>query len=175
MVGRVLGDGAGLPLEVLTERWAYLLGKDLPFPKLVEIPAGSFMMGSDRGARGERPIHRVTFSRPFCLGATEVTFREWDACVVNNGCSGYRPSDEAWGRGTRPVINVSWYDAQAYVEWLSRKTGRECRLPSEAEWEYAARAGTTTEYTLTDEAQDCRQHNGLDQRRMTAAALSLRL
>jgi formylglycine-generating enzyme required for sulfatase activity len=74
-----------------------------------------------------------------------VTFAEWDACVREGGCS-YRPNDQGWGRGDRPVINVSWDDAQQYIQWLSRKTGHEYRLPSEAEWEYAARAGTATPF-----------------------------
>jgi formylglycine-generating enzyme required for sulfatase activity len=137
----------GLPFEALTERWAYMLGRELPLPELVKIPAGSFMMGSGRDPR-EQPMHRVTFTQPFALGRTEVTFQEWDACVADSACSGYRPSDQGWGRETRPVINVSWQDAQSYVAWLSRKMGTNCRLPSEAEWEYAARGGTTTEYAL---------------------------
>ena len=82
----------------------------------------------------------------FAIGKYEVTFDDWDVCVAGGGCNGYRPSDEGWGRGRRPVINVSWDDAKAYVEWLSRVTGEDYRLPSEAEWEYAARAGTTTAY-----------------------------
>ena len=90
------------------------------------------------------------FGRPFAVGVYEVTFGEWDACVTDDGCGGYRPSDEGWGRGRRPVINVSWNDAKAYVKWLSRKTGAEYRLLSEAEWEYAARAGTTTRYWWGD-------------------------
>ena len=86
------------------------------------------------------------FGRPFAVGVYEVTFGEWDACVVGGGCGGYRPDDEGWGRGRRPVVNVSWNDAKAYVRGLSRKTGHEYRLLSEAEWEYVARAGTTTKY-----------------------------
>ena len=84
--------------------------------------------------------------RPFAVGVYEVTFEEWDACVSGGGCRRYRPDDEGWGRGRRPVINVSWNDAQAYVRWLSRETGEAYRLLSEAEWEYVARAGTTTRY-----------------------------
>ena len=103
-------------------------------------------MGSNKDG-SERPVHPVTFARPFSLAETETTFRQWDACVADGGCD-YRPADQGWGRATRPVINVSWKDAQGYVAWLSRRMGKTCRLPSEAEWEYAARAGTTTEYAL---------------------------
>ena len=80
------------------------------------------------------------------MGVTEVTFDEWEACVRGGGCGEYRPDDDGSGRGSRPVVNVSWEDAQAYVGWLSRETGASYRLPSEAEWEYAARAGTTTHF-----------------------------
>jgi formylglycine-generating enzyme required for sulfatase activity len=119
-------------------------------PELVMIPAGSFVMGSPINERGrednEGPQRIVTISRSFALGQTTVTFAEWDACVAAGGCNGYRPEDTGWGRGKRPVISVNWVDAQSYVRWLSRKTGKTYRLPSEAEWEYAARAGTTTAY-----------------------------
>ena len=91
----------------------------------------------------------MTIARPFAVGKFEVTFAEWDACVAAGGCK-HRPGDEGWGRGRRPVINVSWDNAKEYVAWLSRKTGKSYRLLSEAEWEYAARAGTTTKYAFGD-------------------------
>ena len=116
-------------------------------PEMVVIPAGSFMMGSPKGEKGggddERPVHRVTITAPLAVGKYEVTFEEWDACVAGGGCGRYRPKDQRWGRGRRPVVLVSWRDAKKYVEWLSAKTGKAYRLLSEAEWEYAARAGTT--------------------------------
>ena len=112
---------------------------------MVVIPAGSFMMGSNEFLP-EKPIHRVTIREQFAVGKYEVTFREWDACATWGGCNGYHPDDLGMGRGNRPVINVSWDDAQTYLRWLSRKTGVEYRLLSEAEWEYAARAGTTTPF-----------------------------
>ena len=115
-------------------------------PEMVVVPAGRFEMGSTSGYDDERPVHEVTIARPFAVGVYEVTFAEWDACVSDRGCGGHRPGDDGWGRGKRPVMNVSWNDAQAYVRWLSEKTGEAYRLLSEAEWEYVARAGTTTKY-----------------------------
>jgi formylglycine-generating enzyme required for sulfatase activity len=119
-------------------------------PEMVMVPAGSFTMGSpaneaERSAE-ESPQHRVTFSKPFAVGRFSVTFDEWDACVADGGCNNYKPDDAGWGRGRRPVINVSWDDANAYVTWLSRKTGKPYRLLSEAEREYVTRAGTTTPF-----------------------------
>jgi formylglycine-generating enzyme required for sulfatase activity len=111
--------------------------------EMAVVPAGTFEMGS--GADMESPIHRVTIAKPFAIGRYEVTFREWDLCVAAGGCK-YSPSDQNWGRGDRPVINLSWLDAKEFVKWLSEKTGQSYRLPSEAEWEYAARAGTSTPY-----------------------------
>ena len=121
-------------------------------PELVVVPAGTYMMGSPASEAGrernEGPQHPVTIGAVFAVGVYEVTFAEWDACVADGGCNGYLPSDihSNSGRGRRPVINVRWSDAQAYVRWLSEETGAEYRLLSEAEWEYVARAGTTTPY-----------------------------
>ncbi|MXX10374.1 MAG: formylglycine-generating enzyme family protein [Nitrospira sp. SB0677_bin_15] len=116
-------------------------------PEMVAIPTGSYQMGdvSDGVYSKELPVHEVMISRPFAVGKYEVTFAEWDACRAADGCT-HQPNDMFWGRGTRPVINVSWEDAQEYVKWLSHKTGKPYRLLSEAEWEYVARAGTTTKY-----------------------------
>ena len=120
-------------------------------PEMVVVPAGSFTMGSPSSEKGrddnEGPVHRVRIPVPFAVGKYEVTFAEWDACVSAGGCGGYRPKDRGWGRGRRPVIFASWKDAKAYVGWLSEKTGKEYRLLSESEWEFAARAGTTTRYS----------------------------
>jgi len=118
-------------------------------PPMVVVPAGQFMMGSpmsepDRNPN-EGPQHSVTIARPFAVGEFDVTFAQWDACYDLKGCNN-RTGDSGWGRGSRPVIYVSWNDAQDYVRWLSRITGKTYRLLSEAEWEYAARAGTTTAY-----------------------------
>jgi formylglycine-generating enzyme required for sulfatase activity len=111
--------------------------------ELVVVPAGSFDMGS--ATEYENPVHRVSISKPFAIGRYEVTFGEWDQCVDDGGCK-HRPDDREWGRGDRPVINVSWLDAKAFVTWLSQKTGKTYRLPTEAEWEYAARGGSNTAY-----------------------------
>jgi len=119
-------------------------------PEMVVVPPGSFTMASPPSEPGhtadEGPQHMVTIARPFAVGRFEVTFDEWDACAADGGCKGYKPSDEGWGRGRRPVINVSWDDAIAYVDWLSKKTGKPYRLLSGAEYEYATRAGTQTAY-----------------------------
>jgi formylglycine-generating enzyme required for sulfatase activity len=117
-------------------------------PEMVVMPAGEFTMGSNEH-HFERPPQRVIIQRPLAVGKFEVTFAEWDACVAADDCN-HRPGDEGWGRGRRPVINVSWDDTQEFVVWLSRVTGRTYRLLSEAEWEYAARGGTTTRYAFGD-------------------------
>jgi formylglycine-generating enzyme required for sulfatase activity len=120
-------------------------------PEMVELPAGRFMMGQADGDGDERPVHEVTIGRPFAIGKFEVTFDEWDACGADGGCEkNKKPYDEDTGRGRHPVVNISRQDATAYLQWLSRKTGKFYRLLSEAEWEYAARAGTTTKYSTGD-------------------------
>jgi formylglycine-generating enzyme required for sulfatase activity len=91
----------------------------------------------------------------FAAGRYEVTFAEWDACVADGGCDGYRPNDEGWGRGRRPVINVSWNDAQAYTQWLSGRTGQQYRLLTSAEWGVAALAGSTSRYSWGGELPVC--------------------
>jgi len=119
-------------------------------PEMVVIPAGRFRMGcsssDDHCFNEERPVHEVTIPAPFALSVHEVTFEDYDRFSYP-----YKVDDEGWGRGRRPVINVSWNDAMDYVEWLSAQTGAEYRLPSEAEWEYAARAGASTRYSWGNE------------------------
>jgi len=114
-------------------------------PQMVVIPGGRFRMGDIQGsgAKWEQPVHSV-FVDSFAIGRYEITFAEYDHFATATGRK--TPSDYGWGRGPRPVINVSWRDATAYTEWLSLQTGRTYRLPTEAEWEYAARADTETKY-----------------------------
>jgi formylglycine-generating enzyme required for sulfatase activity len=117
-------------------------------PQMVLVPPGEFTMGSPPGERfraAEAP-RRVKIAQPFAVGRFEVTFAEWEACVAGGGCGGHRPDDHGWGGGDQPVVGVTWDDAMAYVGWLSQKTGRRYRLLSEAEWEYAARAGTESAF-----------------------------
>ena len=124
-------------------------------PEMVVVPAGTFMMGSPAREEGryddEGPVRRVTIPAPFAVGRHEVTFTEWDACVAAGGCGGHVPDDDGWGRGDRPVIRVTWENAQTYVGWLSAETGQRYRLLSESEWEYAARGGSDTRYAWGNE------------------------
>ena len=99
---------------------------------------------------GSIKTSQVAIAKPFAVSKFELTFAEWDACVAHGDCVPH-VSDSGWGRGRQPVINVSWDDAQSYVAWLSRITGKEYRLLSEAEYEYAARAGTQTAYPWGDD------------------------
>jgi formylglycine-generating enzyme required for sulfatase activity/serine/threonine protein kinase len=118
-------------------------------PEMVVVPAGAFMMGSPEAeearAADEGPQRRLMLAKPFALARFEVTFEEWDACAGAGGCR-HKADDWGWGRQKRPVIDVSWTDAGEYAAWLSKSTGKSYRLPTEAEWEYAARAGTTTPF-----------------------------
>lgn len=124
-------------------------------PEMIVVPAGSFVMGSPptekKRLRNEGPQHDVTIPKLFAVSRYELTFDGWDACSAGGGCDGYQPSDAGWGRGRQPVVNVSWNEAQRYVAWLSRLTGKPYRLLTEAEYEYAARAGTQTAYPWGDE------------------------
>lgn len=110
----------------------------IPSPQMIRISPGSFMMGGS-GKYDGTPIHEVQFATPFAIARYETTFDEYDRFARATGRP--LPKDEGWGRGSRPVINVSWDDAKAYAQWLSQQTGKRYRLPTEAEWEYAARSG----------------------------------
>ncbi len=114
-------------------------------PEMVVLPAGSFTMGSSVFI----PRHEVTIAAPFAVAKFELTFAEWDACALVGACP--QAADSGKGRGNKPVINVSWNDAGKYVAWLSLMTGKSYRLLSEAEYEYAARAGTQTAYYWGDQ------------------------
>ena len=135
---------------------------------MVVLPTGRFRMGSPAD---EGPLHTVTISRPIAMGQYPVTFEDYDRFVAAAEGWGFlktlfgkkleRPNDRGWGRGSRPVIDVSWHGAKAYAAWLSEQTGKRYRLPSESEWEYAARAGTETAYSWGDSincSQACYGH-----------------
>jgi formylglycine-generating enzyme required for sulfatase activity len=139
--------------SVLTAQAERMLKPGNPFkecvrcPGMVVVPAGSFVMGSNE--LYESPRHSIMIAQPFAVAEFEVTFDEWYACVAHGGC--HEPSDSGWGWGRQPVINVSWDDTKQYVAWIAKLTGKAYRLLTEAEWEYAARAGTTTIYSWGDE------------------------
>ena len=140
-------------------------------PEMVALRGGEFEMGSAEFPF-EKPQHKVTI-KPFAIGRHEVRFAEWDLCVAEGGCK-HRPDDRGRGRGVRPVTDVSWSDAQQFVAWLSRKTGHRYRLPSEAEWEYAARGGTTSAFWWGDKPDsgraNCQGCGGSSERRALPTA-----
>ena len=119
-------------------------------PEMTVAPSGQFKIGSPDNEAGraanEGPQRDIVFQKNFAVGKFAVTFDEWDACVSGGGCNAYRPADEGQQRGRYPVLNVSWQDAQSYVAWLSKTTGKAYRLLSESEREYVTRAGTTTPF-----------------------------
>lgn len=125
-------------------------------PELVVLPPGKFMMGAhpqDRDASfDENPRHAVEIKQAFAIGILPITFEQWDAAVADGGVR-HQPEDATWGRGQRPVVNVSWHDTEEYLGWLKRKTGLDFRLPTESEWEYACWAGSpqATRYPWGDD------------------------
>jgi formylglycine-generating enzyme required for sulfatase activity len=124
--------------------------KDCPAcPALISLPPGGFVMGSNSSDPSERPAHRVTIAAPFAIGKHEVTVEQWNACVAAGACP--RVSSDGDRPDNTPVRDVSWDDAEQYAKWLSKVSGKSYRLPTEAEWEYAARGGTSTQYWWGDQ------------------------
>ena len=149
-----------------TDTWIGLPFQDCPVcPKMVELPMGSYTMGTSRGKDrwpDEGPAHEVEIGYPVAVGVFEVSFEEWDACKDDGGCT-RRLRDEGGGRGKRPVVQATVADAKEYGNWLTARTGRRYRLLSEAEWEYAARGGVSSDRHWGDSSADqCIHANGAD-------------
>ncbi len=156
IAGPVPAAAAATPLTAFRDR----LKDGGEGPEMVRLSPGGFLMGARDGDamayEFERPRHRVQIARPFAIGRFPVTFQEYDRFVLAGG--GSSADDQGWGRSRRPVINVSWNDAVAYCSWLNEQTGRTYRLPSEAEWEYAGRAGTETRWSFGDDEKALGDH-----------------
>lgn len=159
VIALVIAGCASQPLEQFTPLHTFrdAMPGGQRAPAMVVVPAGSFVMGPhpDDPLQPdiEKPRHRVTFDKPFAISQYEITFAEFDRFVAST--ANRKPSDqgwgsEHWGRGDTPVFNVSWHDAQRYAQWLSEQTGEHYQLPSESQWEYAARAGTITAFHTGD-------------------------
>ena len=131
-------------------------------PAMIVVPAAAYWQGSDDSSElalnMEKPRRMVTIDEPFAVSVHEVTMAEWDLCFNEGACTS-QPTDNGWGRADRPVIMVSWNDAEEYVHWISEKTGQSYRLPSESEWEYFARAGEESDWPGGDPARICRYGN----------------
>jgi formylglycine-generating enzyme required for sulfatase activity/serine/threonine protein kinase len=131
-------------------------------PTMIVVPAAAYWQGSDDTSElalsMEKPRRLVTIDEPFAVGVFEITMAEWDLCFKDQGCTS-QPTDNGWGRGNRPVIMVSWNDAEQYVHWISEKTGQSYRLPSESEWEYFTRAGEESDWPDGDPARVCQFGN----------------
>ena len=149
-LGRAGGRAAWVPLEPPRETFRDALRSGSSGPEMILIPAGQFRMGclsNDNDCwDNEQPAHDVVLRQQFAMSVRHVTFEDYDRFTFP-----HRVDDGGWGRGSRPVFNVSWNDAVGYTSWLSDQTGAEYRLPTEAEWEYAARAGSETRFFWGDE------------------------
>ena len=179
--GKWIEAYAGLRRRLLVERvefegaFADALASGGRGPEMVVIPAGTLVPpGACRIGDEEAPP--VEIESPIAVSRHEVTFAEWDMCASAGGCGGYWPEDRGWGRGDRPVIDVSWRDARAYTAWLSSETGNAYRLLKDVEWEYAARAGTKTRFPWGDDhhrnLSNCKNDWCDDQWRHTAPVAS---
>lgn len=125
-------------------------------PPMVKVNAGTFQMGSNINDN-EKPIHEVNIKNDFYMGKYEVTFAEYDKFCEDTNRK--KPADEGFRIASKPVINISWNDANEYAKWLSQKTGQNYKLPSESQWEYATKAGTNTKYSFGDDENQLAQYD----------------